>query len=83
MDIELKRKYRTNKAMKNQPYSPRTGNSHGPARDKLPALQPCGRAAAGAKVFVPGPLINMRAMIMLVDGLTGKRRFVEGGPVHG
>lgn len=81
MDIELKRKYTWfgDRAPTKTMYSPRTGNSHGPTKDKILALVPCRRAAAGAKTFTPPPLRNMRQMVLLVDGLTGKRRFVEEG----
>lgn len=58
IDIQLKRKHRVLGRIKAQPYSPRTGNSHGPNKDNLPALQPCGRAKAGAKVFVPQPHVH-------------------------
>lgn len=77
MEIELKRKYLIKRSITSQPYSPRTGNSHGPQKDKLPARQPCKRASAGAKTFVPTPLRNMRLMTLVVDGLTGKRLFIE------
>lgn len=49
------------------------------AKNTRQALLPCGRAPAGAKYFVPPPLVGMREMTMLVDGRTGKRRMVEIG----
>jgi len=76
IDIELKAKYTDRSPIKNQPYKPRTGNSHGPNKDSLPARQPCHRAKAGAKVFVPQRHVH-RHMELWVDGLTGKRTFRE------
>jgi hypothetical protein len=49
------------------------------AKNTRQALLPCGRATAGAKFFAPPPLLNMRQMTMVVDGGSGRRRFVEIG----
>ena len=86
MDISLRKKYRTYNGDKNNGQTKyaqygnaataRTGNSHGPAKSKMPASQPCGRAPAGAKVFTPNPQPAPRQVVMLVNGLTGASKMV-------
>ena len=55
---------------------PRTDNSHGPLRSHLPALQPCRRAAAGAKVFSPLPQRQTgRTRVLNIEAGHGKRHW--------
>lgn len=86
MNIELKAKYRTSRPTQGYPAKPRTGNSHGPTKDKMPAHQPCKRATAGAKTFVATVgnetlnargLQNHRARVLVVNGLTGQHRMED------
>jgi hypothetical protein len=71
--ISLKRKYCIDRPVIRTPYAARTGNSHGPTKDKRPSLQPNKRHPAGAKVFMTTPQ-RQRRREMFVDGWTGKRR---------
>ena len=57
------------------PARPRTDNTHGPVHDRLPALQPCRRAAAGAKVFTPTPQKNTGVRRVLNIEYGGKQRW--------
>lgn len=86
MNIELKAKYLSDRPMQGYAAKPRTGNSHGPTKDKMPAHQPCKRATAGAKTFVatvghetllPSGKQNHRARVLVVNGLTGAKRMED------
>lgn len=76
MNIELKAKYRTSRPTQGYPAKPRTGNSHGPTKDKMPASVPCKRATAGAKTFGTEKH-EARKRVMLVNALTGQRRMED------
>lgn len=86
MDIQLRAKYRTLRPIQGFPAKARTGNSHGPTKDKMPANVPCKRALAGAKSFVatvgkeglPAQgKKNHRQRVMVVNALTGARRMED------
>lgn len=81
MEIKLRGKYRVYGSPIGFPAKARTGNSHGPAKSKLPAKVPCKRAPAGLKSFNPDPHTNMRQMAKIVDGRTGKSHMVEVGRI--
>src|SRR5688572_27258355 len=88
MNIRLKGKYLRKGAplVIGYPARPRTDNSHGPVRDKLPALQPCRRASAGAKVFTPAPQNHAdRRRVLIVSAGKGKRSWgwetLDGTPI--
>lgn len=86
MNIELRSKYRTLRPIMGYPAKARTGNSHGPTKDKMPAHVPCKRATAGAKVFVATVgseglnargKQNHRQRVLVVNGLTGAKRMED------
>lgn len=72
MNDNLRGKYTTDRPIQGFPAKARTGNSHGPTRDKVPAKVPCKRAPCG-KTFTPDKHVH-RAMVMRVNGLTGHAR---------
>lgn len=86
MNIELKAKYLSSRPIQGYAAKPRTGNSHGPTKDKRPAHQPCKRATAGAKTFVATVghetlnargLQNHRARVLVINGFTGAGRMED------
>lgn len=78
MNIELKAKYLSSRPIQGYAAKPRTGNSHGPTKDKRPAHQPCKRATAGAKTFVATVgHETLNARVLVVNGLTGQHRMED------
>jgi hypothetical protein len=77
MEIELRAKYRTLRPIIGFPAKPRTGNSHGLAKGKWPAHQPCNRAPAGGNVFKADEQAVHTDRVLRVNGLTGARRMED------
>lgn len=87
MNDTLKGKYRYVRSTMGFPARPRTDNTGHPRRDQLPALHPCKRASAGAKVFAPTPQPNTGVRrVLIINAFAGKRtwgweRITDGKPV--